>query len=71
MEILISLIFTLLVLASSGSHVYMAIKGKETKMLCIQIGILGLVLMGGISSIYCVPDPSIAKILGVVIPRVN
>lgn len=71
MNIFISLIFALLVMASSGSHVYMAIKRKETKMLCIQIGILGLVLAGGLFSIYRVPDPSIAKILGVVIPRVN
>lgn len=71
MKIFISLIFALLVLASSGSHVYLAVKGKETKMLCIQIGILGLVIAGGIFSIYRVSDPSIAKILGVVIPRVH
>ncbi|GMA98168.1 hypothetical protein [Pelosinus sp. IPA-1] len=71
MKIFISLLLTLLVLASSGSYVYVAIKGKETKMLCIQIGLLGLVIAGGIFSIYRVPDPSIAKILGIVIPRVN
>lgn len=71
MNIFISLIFALLVMASSGRHVYMAIKGKETKMLCIQMGILGLVIAGGIFFIDRVPDPSIAKILGVVIPRVN
>ncbi|MBC8015314.1 MAG: hypothetical protein H7X79_06165 [Sporomusaceae bacterium] len=71
MEIFISLIFILLVLASSGSHVYMAMKGKKTKMLFIQIGILGLVIAGGIFSIYRVPDPSIATILGAVIPRVH
>ena len=71
MKIFISLILFLLVLASSGSHIYMAIKGKETKMICIQIGILGLVIAGGFFSIYRVSDPSIAKILGIVIPRVN
>jgi hypothetical protein len=71
MDILSSLIFFVLVVASSGSHVYLAIKGKERKMFCIQIGILGLVIAGGIISIYRAPDPSIAKILGVVIPRVH
>lgn len=71
MKNFIGLIFALFVLASSGSHIYMAIKGKETKMLCIQIGIVGLVIAGGFFFIYRVPDPSIAKILGIVIPRVN
>ena len=71
MKIFVGLIFALLVLASSGSHIYMAIKRNETKMLCIQIGIVGLVIAGGFFFIYHVPDPSIAKILGIVIPRVN
>jgi hypothetical protein len=71
MNIFSSLIFFVLVLGSSGINIYMAIKSKEKRVLNIQIGLLGLVIAGGIFSIYRVPDPSIAKILCVVIPRVN
>jgi hypothetical protein len=71
MDILSSLIFFVLVLASAGSHVYVAIKEKDSKILYIQIGIWGLVIAGGFFSIYHGADPSIAKILGVVIPQVN
>lgn len=71
MNVFSSLIFAFLSLASSARHIYMAIKRKEAKILCMQIGILGLAIAGGILSIYHVPEPSIAKMLGAVIPRVN
>lgn len=71
MRIFISLILVVLVLASSGINIYMAIKKNETKMLFVQIGILGLVIAGGIFSIYFIPEPSIARMLGVAIPRLN
>ena len=71
MNIFISLVFCVLVIGSSGFHVYMSIKKKDTKVLYIQLGILAIVIIGGVFSIQLVPDPSIAKILGVVIPRIN
>ncbi|MBP2627052.1 MAG: hypothetical protein H6Q68_1763 [Firmicutes bacterium] len=71
MDFFASVIFFLLVLGSSGIEILMGMKRKEKKILCIETGILGLVIVGGIFSIYHVPNPSIAKILGAVIPRIN
>ncbi|MDR4949805.1 hypothetical protein [Neobacillus cucumis] len=69
MNILISVLFIILVLGTSGLHMYFIWKKKEYKTLFAQLGILGLAIVGGVLTIYNFPNLfSISKLLNLLSP---
>lgn len=69
MNILLSLLFISLVVATSGLHVFFIWKRKDYKTLFVQIGMIGLAIIAGVLSIYNIPDLySIAKLLNLLSP---
>lgn len=68
MKILLSLLLILLILATSGLHIYFVWKRKDYKTLFIQLGIIGLTIIFGIITIYDVDLYSISKILNLMNP---
>lgn len=69
MNILISVLFIILVLGTSGLHMYFIWKKKEYKTLFAQLGIIGLAIVGGVLTIYNSPDLfSISKLLNLLSP---
>jgi hypothetical protein len=69
MNILLSLLFILVVIGTSGLHVYFIWKKKEYKTLFAQLGLIGLAILGGVLTIYNTPDLfSISKLLNLLSP---
>lgn len=68
MKILLSLLFILLIFATSGIHTYIVWKRKDFKTLYIQLGIIGLAVILGVITIYNFDIPSISKQLNMLSP---
>lgn len=68
MKILLSLLLILLILATSGLHIYYVWKRKDYKTLVIQLGIIGLTIIFGIFTIYTDDLYSISKLLNMMNP---
>lgn len=68
MNILSSLLLILLVVLSTGTHIYFVWKGKHYKMLFVQVGIVSIAVILGIVAIYGFPEPSISKLFNMLSP---
>jgi len=68
MNILLSLLLVLLILLTTGTHIYFVWKKKDYKTLMIQIGILGFALLAGLVIITDISSLSISKILNTLSP---
>lgn len=68
MKILLSLLFILLIFATTGTHLYFVWKRKELKTLFVQLGIVGVSAILGIIIIYDLNYPTISKLLNTLSP---
>jgi hypothetical protein len=69
MNLFTALLFTILVLVTSVSHVYFIWKKKEHKTLAIQLGIIGMAIIGGVLVIYEIQNfLSISRLLNFLSP---
>lgn len=68
MKILLSLLFIVLIILTTGFHAYFVWKSKDYKMLFVQLGIVGLTIIAGILVIYDLSDPSISELLNMLSP---
>ncbi|MDQ1000216.1 multisubunit Na+/H+ antiporter MnhC subunit [Neobacillus niacini] len=68
MKILLSILFILLILVTTGTHLYFVWKRKEFKTLFVQLGIIGGAVILGIITIYELDPPSFSKLLNTLSP---
>jgi hypothetical protein len=68
MNILLGLLLIVLIVLTTGYHVYFAWKGKHYKILFVQMGIASVAVIVGISVIYDFSDPSISKLFNMLSP---
>lgn len=68
MNILMSLLLIILVVATTGFHAYFVWKRKDHKTLFVQMGIVCLTIIAGIFIIYDLTDPSISKLFNMLSP---
>jgi hypothetical protein len=68
MNILLSLLFIVLIVLTTGTHIYFVWKRKYYKMLFVQFGIISLTIILGVLAIYDLTDPSISKLLNMLSP---
>ncbi|SEI04310.1 hypothetical protein SAMN05192559_10865 [Halobacillus karajensis] len=61
MDLLLSLLLIILIVLTTGTHVYFVWKRHQRKMLCAQLGIIGLAIILGVWTIYDPANPSISK----------
>ncbi|WP_164670171.1 hypothetical protein [Virgibacillus doumboii] len=68
MNILLSLLLIVLIVLTTGTHIYFVWKGKNHKMLFVQLAIIGLTIILCVMTIYDIRDPSISKFLNALSP---
>lgn len=68
MKLFLSFLLIFLVVLSTGFHAYFVWKGKHYKMLFVQLGIVSVAVIVGVSIIYDFSDPSISKLLNMLSP---
>ncbi|GGH88418.1 hypothetical protein JOD43_000718 [Pullulanibacillus pueri] len=66
MKILTCLLLIILLLLTSGLHLYFVWKKKDFKTLLTQVAILGLTILFGILAIYNVDHLSISRLLNAI-----
>ena len=68
MKIFLCLLLIVLVILSSGIHLYFVWKGKDYRTLVTQMGVLGVAIILGILVIYHLTEPSISTLLNTLSP---
>lgn len=68
MNLLLSLLIILLIVLTSGTHLYFVWKGKHNKILYVQISIIILAILLGVWTIYHITTPSIATLFNEISP---
>lgn len=68
MKILMSLVLIVLVLLTSGIHVYFVWKKGDRRMLYTQLSLLGLTIIAGILGVWGVTEPSISTLINGISP---
>jgi branched-subunit amino acid transport protein AzlD len=68
MNILLSLLLIVLIVLTTGTHIYFVWKRNHYKMLFAQLGIISLTIILGLLVIYDLSDPSISKLLNMLSP---
>ena len=68
MNIIMSLVLIILILLTSGIHLYFVWKKRDLRTLYTQIGILGLTVILGILSIWGFTEPSISTLFDTISP---
>ncbi|HJV18119.1 MAG TPA: hypothetical protein VJ546_12235 [Bacillales bacterium] len=68
MEIVVSILLIGLMFITTLPYTFQVLKKKEFKVLFVQLGILGLAIIGGILLIFEIRDPSISSMLNQLSP---
>jgi hypothetical protein len=68
MKILMSLVLIVLILLTSGIHVYFVWKKGDRRTLYTQLSLLGLTIIAGILGVWGVTEPSISTLINGISP---
>lgn len=68
MKIIMSLVLIVLILLTSGVHVYFIWKKGDRRTLYTQLSLLGLTIIAGILGVWGVTEPSISTLINGISP---